>query len=326
MEMKLEASDLSINRMEIEPRWLLCINCFRGGGNCECIEKYRIAELYQKIDDNPDIHLTLRGAFDDNGGRTERFYEQTPDDRRKDLNILQRLGLNFGDTRSARDLFVRLDFYVKNLEGLCRYPENPYGKWPECELADGEFYVKGNRQLHDAQNPDQMAAKKCASCKDLAEADHVVIRSHHLLCVTCFAGRGKNTIPLEVDNLMEAWNKFCENPDIPVTLVEGPGECCICPPCYSYAPSRGLCVSVSHIRDRKKDLDTFAALGVNPGETLTARELYKRIAEMIPDVSVICNYETNNSFEWTAWCNGKRDNAFEEGLKITLGYLGLAKT
>jgi len=318
INMKFEGSDLSVNRMEIAPRCLLCVNCYRGGGKSECIEKHGIAGIYEKINKNPDIHLTLIGAFDDNGARTERFYEQTPDERRKDLNLLQRLGLNFGDTRSARDLFLRLNFYIKNLEGLCRYPENPYGKWSECELADGEFYANGNLQLRDIQTPDEMKLKKCSSCKELAETDHVKIRGHHPLCVTCFAGRGKNTIPLEVDNLMEAWNKFCENPDIPVTLIEGPGECCICPPCYGYDPSRGICVTVSHIRDRKKDLDTFAALGVNPGDTLTARELYKRISERIPDVSVICNYEINTSFEWTAWCNGKRDNAYAEGLKITL--------
>ena len=316
----IEASDLGINRMEIEPRSLLCMNCMRGGGKSKCIENYRIAELYQKIDQNPETHLTFVGAFDNVGARTDRFYLQTPAERRKDLDVLQRLGLNFGDTRSARDLFTRLSTTIKNLDGICRYPENPYGKWPECELADGSCYIKGNKQLRYAQNPDEMKTLKISSCKEIDEADHLVIRCHHLLCITCFAGRGNNTVPLAEDNLMEAWMKFRENPDIPVKLVEGPGECCICPPCHSYIPSRGICVASCHLRDRKKDLDTFVALGLSPGDTLPARELYKRIGERIPKSSIICGYEKDTSFEWTS-CSGTKGTAFQEGLALTLKYL-----
>jgi len=318
--MKLEASDLGTNRMDVEPRCLLCMNCLRGGGKSECIEKDGIAGLYQKIDENPEMHLTLIGSFDHVGARTELFYRQTPVERRKDLDVLQRLGLNYGDTRSARDLFTRLSYFIKNLEEICRYPDNPYGKWPECELADGDCYAKGNKSLRYAQNPDEMETQKISSCRELAEADRVVIRVHHLLCITCFAGRN-NIVPLKEDNLYEAWMKFRENPDIPVTLVEGPGECCICPPCHSYIPSRGVCVAACHLRDRKKDLDTFVALGLSPGDTLSARELYKRIGERIPHPSIICNYEDPaTSFEWTS-CGGTKGDAYERGLAITLEYL-----
>jgi hypothetical protein len=299
--------------MEIAPRNLLCMNCLRGGGKSECIEKNEIAELYQKIDKNPEIHLTFVGAFDNIGARTEHFYRQTPAERLKDLNVLQRLGLNFGDTRSARDLFTRISHSIKNLEGICRYPENPFGKWAECELADGNCYVKGNKQLRYAQNPKEMEAQKISSCQKLAKDNRVVIRPHHLLCITCFAGREDNNKPLEEDNLYEAWMKFRENPDIPVFLVEGPGECCICPPCHSFIPSRGVCIASCHLRDRKKDLDTCVALGVNPGETFTARELYKRIGERIPNVSAICGYETDTSFEWTS-CGSTKNGNYARGL------------
>lgn len=315
-----EASDFGINRMEIEPRCLLCMNCMRGNGQSQCIDKHRIAEQYQKIDKNPEMHLTLVGAFDNVGARTERFYQQSPAERLKDLNVLQRLGLNFGDTRSARDLFTRLFQSIKNLEGICRYPNNPFGKWRECELADGKCYVKGNKSLRDAQSPEDMETQKVVSCQKLAQAANVVIRPHHLLCVLCFAGRANNNVPLKEDNLYEAWLKFRENPDISVALVEGPGECCICPPCHAYIPSQGLCVASCHLRDRKKDLDTCVALGVSPGDTLSARELYKRIGERIPTASIICAYETDTSFEWTT-CGGAKNGAYEQGLALTLEYL-----
>ena len=312
----LEASDLEINQMEIAPRSLLCMNCLRGGGQSKCIEKDRIAGLYQKIEKKPEMHIRLVGSFDNIGARTERFYQETPAERLKDLNVLQRLGLNFGDTRMARDFFTRLSSSIKSLDGICRYPENPFGKWAECELADGNCYVKGNKSLPAAQNPNEMEAQKISSCQQLAKTDRVMIRPHHLLCITCFAGGSNNNVPLKEDNLYEAWMKFRENPDIPVYLVEGPGECCICPPCNMYVPSRGLCVAPCYLRDRKKDLDTCVALGVSPGDTLTARELYKRIGERIPSASLICNYEPTTSFEWTS-CSGN----FVRGLALTLEYL-----
>ncbi|MCL2813253.1 MAG: hypothetical protein FWD23_01490 [Oscillospiraceae bacterium] len=312
-EKEKEASDFGVNRIEIEPRWLLCMNCLRGGGKAECMAKDHIPELWRKIDETPEAHLTLVGAFDEMGARTKRFDTQTPAERRKDLDVLQRLGLCFTDTRSARDLFNRIAQKITSLDNICRYPDNPYGKWAECELADGEYYAKGSKPLRCAQNPEEMASGKILSCRAIAKAGRIVIRIHHLLCIVCFAGGGGNG-PLPMDNLYEAWVKFRENPDILVTLAEGPGECCICPPCDNYMPQRGLCVSGCHLRDRKKDLDTFVALGLSPGDTLTARELYKRIYERIPHVTAICSYETNTGCEWNGACGTISAEAYEKGL------------
>ncbi|MCL2298600.1 MAG: hypothetical protein FWC27_00435 [Firmicutes bacterium] len=314
--MKLEASDLDTNRMELEPRLLLCVNCMRGGG--QCAETDRLAALCHTIEENPDVHITLVGAFDEVGARTGLFDTQTPAQRRKDLDVLQRLGLCFGDTRTARDLFCRISRRITTLEGICRYPANPCGKWPECALSGGEFYEKGNRPLRDAQEPGEMAARKARSCRALEEADRVVIRAHHLLCIVCFAGREDNGRPIPEDNLFEAWMKFRENPGIPVTLVEGPGACCVCPPCHSYHPARGVCVAACHLRDRKKDLDTFVALGLSPGDTLPARELYRRIMERIPEARAVCGYETDTSCEWTS-CGGT--DRYAQGLRHFKNFL-----
>ena len=308
-----EASDFSVNRIEIEPRWLLCANCARGGGRAECIEKYNIMALVRKIDVNPELHLTMTGAFDEIGARTDLFDTQTPAERRKDLDVLQRLGLCFGDTRSARDLFYRLTYEIKHLNGICAYPDNPYGKWAECEIAGDGCYEAGNKPLRYAQNPAQMASYKGPSCKMIGEAGRVVIRIHHLLCIVCFAGRDDNDVPLPEDNLYEVWMKFKQNPDIPVTLIEGPGDCFICPPCHSFIPGRGVCVAGCHLRDRKKDLDAFVALGLSPGDTLTARELYGRIRERIPRAAIICGYDKDTSYEWSS-CGGTKSDRYEKGL------------
>jgi hypothetical protein len=311
MIMIIEATDFESNRLAAEPRKLLCLNCKRGGGDVPCA---KVDELSTAIDKNPDVHITLVGAFDEIGARTERFDKQMPAERRKDLEVLQRLGLCFGDTRTARDLLYRISETIQSLKGICEYPVNEYGTWAECPLARMPYYAKGNNPLPAAQAPEEMAKHKALSCKALEETEHVVIRVHHLLCIICYAGREDNSTPLAEDNLMEAWKKFRENPDILVTVVEGPQQCCICPPCHSYNRERGLCVAGCHLRDRKKDLDTCVAIGVNPGETYTARALYKRIHEKIKDIRLICGYETDTSPEWVS-CSSVGSGLYNRGLE-----------
>ncbi len=255
----------------------------------------------------------MTGAFDEIGARTESFDKQTPIDRRKDLDVLQRLGLCYGDIRTARDLFYRISVEIPNLEGICKYIENCYGTWSECVLARKAHYIEGNYPLLQAQSEEKMAKAKSASCEALLKADHIYIRAHHLLCIVCYIGNEKNDVPLPEDNLYETWMKMRENPDIKVTIVEGPGKCCICPPCHSYIPERGICVAACHLRDRKKDLDTCVAIGITPGDTLTAKELYERIYKKIPHVTSICSYEKTTNYEWQG-CGGANIGRYETGL------------
>jgi hypothetical protein len=68
------------------------------------------------------------------------------------------------------------------------------------------------------------------------------------------------------------------------------------------------------LRDRKKDLDTFLALGITPGVTLSARELYMRIFCRIPRISAICAYEKDTSYEWQT-CATAHSGRYETGLE-----------
>lgn len=180
--------------------------------------------------------------------------------------------------------------------------------------ARAEFYSKGNKPLPHAQAPDEMAKHKEISVRALEEADHVVIRAHHLLCIICYAGREDNTVPLAEDNLLEAWIKFRENPDIPVNIVEGPELCCICPPCHGFVQERGICVAACHLRDRKKNLDFCVVTGITPGETYTARELYKRIQKKLKDNSIVCGYDVDTSPEWSS-CGGTGSERYRRGFE-----------
>lgn len=310
--MEMEASDLDKNMIESEPRHLLCVNCLRGGGAVPGYEK--IHSLLQKIKAYPDIHIKLIGAFDEIGARTTLFNNQTHMERKKDLDVLQRLGLCFGDTRTARDLFCRIKDEIPEIKDICRYEQSEPGKWEECPLSRKDHYTKGSGALEQAQSESMMKNLKEASCKAIMGSDAIDIRAHHLLCIICFIGSERNDIPLDEDNLYEAWMKIREDPDINITVIEGPGSCCICPPCHSYAPQRGICVASCHLRDRKKDLDTFLALGLSPGETLSAKELYSRIFKRIPHVSKICAYKKDTAYEWKT-CQSSVNGQYEKGIK-----------
>lgn len=310
--MSKEASDFKHNRIELEPRKLLCINCLRGGW--DCMDMSNLQETLKTIENDPNIHIMMIGAFDEIGARTKLFEKQTPAQRCKDLDVLQRLGLCFGDTRMARDLFYRISNLILSTEGICSYPDNEYGTWEECGISREQFYENGNKPLESAQSEDVMKTIKCPSVKALDDADHIYIRAHHLLCLICFAGKKDNNKPILEDNLYEAWMKFKNNPDIPVTIIEGASECCICPPCHGFVQERGLCVSPCHLRDRKKDLDTMVALGLSPGDMMSAGELYKRIYQKIPHIKLICGYDKDTSYEWTS-CQGAFSGHYERALE-----------
>jgi hypothetical protein len=213
----------------------------------------------------------------------------------------------------CKRFIYRLTKEIKTLEGICSF-DNSCISWPECPLARKEHYTKGSRALDQAQPSGEMKKSKEVSCKALAKADQIVIRAHHLLCIVCYISSENNDVPLPEDNLYEAWIRMRQDPKIPVTIVEGPGECCICPPCHSYVARRGICVAGCHLRDRKKDLDTCFALGITPGITLSANELYMRIFDRIPHISVICAYKKDTSYEWQT-CGSAYSGRYETGLK-----------
>ncbi len=308
-----ELSDREQNAIVLLPQHLLCMRCLQGGGNAEFMKRNSLAEKLHIIRENPDIHVTLVAAFDEVGAKTPLYWAQTPEERKRDLDVLQKLGLVPGDTRTARDLLRRIEEEIPSLSGICTYQTDYEGVWTECPLAREGYYEKCG-EITALRTPEEMKADKITSCQKLKEAEQIVIRPHHLLCTICYIGNEKNDIPLEEDNLYEMWVKIRENPDIPVLLTDGPGDCMICPPCHSFCPERGTCFAACHLRDRKKDLDTMLKLGLRPGDVLPARELIARIYRSIPTTDGICAYGKDTSPEWSA-CLSVAIKKFEKGLE-----------
>jgi hypothetical protein len=297
----IELSDRDWDCIILRPGRLLCLKCLNGGGYLPFMEKEELMRKLDAIKADPQVHIKLETSFDEMGARTTKFFRQNVVERKRDLDVLQRIGLSPGDVRIARDLYELINERIKDVFEICGYSGNSSIKWPVCPLAYQKYYLHGSEGLNKLKDKEKMNYWKRISCREIEQADKIIIRAHHLLCIFCYISRdypeGKY-LPLEEDNLYEVWIKMRENPDIPVTVIEGPGDCMVCPPCHGFDNDRKLCFVGCHLRDRKKDTDTLQKLDLLPGETLPARELVSRIYERIPDNMDICAYEYESAPQW----------------------------
>jgi len=129
-----------------------------------------------------------------------------------------------------------------------------------------------------------MAEAKRRSAEQIKRAKILYIRPQHLLCILC---RQDKETPLVEDNLIELLKRIQEEPDIPVTLVEG---CCmVCDPCNEYRPGQNLCLH-THMKDSLRDLMILERLGLKPGATMPAGKLYECLYERIGSLKEICGW------------------------------------
>ncbi|NMB95576.1 MAG: hypothetical protein GYA02_03055 [Clostridiaceae bacterium] len=317
MNNTVEFSCRDENTISIWPQHLLCMRCMNGGGKLPFMEEKRLREKLDLIKSKPIVFLHLQAAFDEIGARTDIFREQNHIERKRDLDVLQKLGLTPGSVRLAKDLFRLVEERIPTLKGICIYENVTPGKWDECPLAREKYFEDGKDNLVYKRIKEEMVKAKIDSCKNIESMDRIYIRAHHMLCIFCFVGKKTSIKPIEEDNLYEVWKKMKDNPKIPVTLAEGCSSCMICPPCHGFEPERGICNAGCHLRDRKKDLDVFQRLGLIPGDTLLAEDLILLIYEKIPTVKGICEYGASTSPEWDA-CGGTTSGNYEKRCKIGL--------
>ena len=151
----------------------------------------------------------------------------------------------------------------------------------------------------------EMAAYRERNVEAIRTGGRLYIRPHHLMCFACGYAGGENDAPRPNDTLFELFERIRNEPDVPVTLVEG---CCMaCDCCDGFDPATGRCVHAGGlIRDYKKDLDVFQKLGLMPGATMPARELIALIFERIPSTRDVCGYGDGvlTSHEWAICSDG----------------------
>ena len=252
------------------------------------------------MQEDPKIPIRLRLNTESvygfqNPGHGEDSPEGELFNTKRDLDIIQKLGLVPGDTRPAVDMFERVFLNLTAVEGICGYETVTGETWQGCPRAASGNYEKGHalglKAVILPRDEEEKARFKTSSVDAVYKAKTLQIRPHHLMCMSCFYGsRMEKLAPIKEDNLFEAIDVIHKNPDVPVTLV--PGCCMICPPCSRYDPETNLCLGGRSmaLRDQKKDLDTLQKLGLKYGDTLPAQKLYKLLYERIPSTRDICGY------------------------------------
>ncbi len=306
--------------LEMRPYQVVRIIAFVGAEDGACYDGPRVDGLLAAVREDPLRPVTLRCNVSSlfryqNPGRADDTPGGEMLNDRRDLYVLQRLGLCPGDTRPAVTLFelalARIEAQdVREME--CeRMPEGV--RRPDAAHAISADYEKGRllglSAIMQWREKTEKAAVKAKSAAEVLSAGHLYIRPHHLMCMGCFYGglrsQNKPLAPIEEDNLYEAIDAIHRNPEIPVTLIAGP--CMICPPCGNLHLQTNLCISgtAMGMRDEKKDLEVLRKLDLAYGHTLPAVELYRRLFDAIQSTTEICGFGNGRETapEWRV-CGG----------------------
>ena len=302
---------------------LMCAVCARGGCKSPPPGKKAIDRLLKAMWDYPYMSLRILADIDVNRAHYFKEYEdrgrkplpknhkKRREDyvwRRKDLEVCRVLGILPNTEMPAFWVYSILFDRQPTLDGICRTGSEKSKAWPECPYARKGYYEKiaGERRyphqlgeeldgkgiwamIRHRTKEDMTGAKAKSGQYIMEKAERLYMRPQHILCLLC---RPDKTHILIEDNLIEFLRRMEENPDIPVTLVEG---CCeACDPCCEYHVGEHLCYH-THVKNSLRDLMILERLGLAPGATLPARELYQRTYERIKTLKEICGWRDGSS-------------------------------
>ncbi len=297
-------------------RQLMGLVCVMGGARCPLIGKQKADAVLRRIRRDPTAAIRLESKADEvplYSTVGPRYYAGLkPTDllnNKRDLDVLQRLGLCPGDTRRARYLYELLFQRIETPRNICAFDTSG---WEGCALAGSGAYesvrARGWKAVVYCRSDKERADFRRRSAERIDKGGRIYIRPHHLMCLSCWYAGGKGQTPRSNDTLFEILQRVRREPDVPVTLVEGCCSACEC--CDGFHPANGRCVHAGGlIRDYKKDLDCFQKLGLMPGATLPARQMFTLLFERIPSTKVICGYGDGvvRSEEWRI-CGGAEGN------------------
>jgi hypothetical protein len=304
--------------LRIRPYQLLCAVCSLGDDGKEPLAQYTTGrQIVEMVRKNPDVPITLvchagplyayqESGTNDDTPESEEF------NRKRDLDVLQLLGLAPGCTLPARALFKTLLMGVSTVSGICGYDRVTGSAWKGCPKAGSGNYLRGCEKgigsLAPPRTEEEMAAEKKKSLESLNKADVVPVRPHILVCAVCQYGEGLRPGYKE-DNLPELLDIILNrNPDLPIKMAPG-ADWMICAPCPGRNPELKCCTHVwgsGELDSQKRDYDLLQKLGLKFGDVTKARELYRLIFERIttthgiPDICL--KYNTQPSVWWDECC------------------------
>ena len=289
--------------LTVRPYQLLCIVCSLGKDE-SLPNDMQLKKLIDRITENPDIPICLRcNAGDEFSYQDPGAEDDTPEslefNRKRDLDLLQRLDLAPGSILPARVLLARVFKAIPSVAGICGYDTVTSDVWRGCPRAKSGAYEKGHARGIAAVIPprskEAMKKDKAASLRDTVQADAIRIRPHILLCAVSQYGSGIRP-PFEADNLPEMIQHILEQPDTPITLVSG-ADWMMCGPCPDRVAASNACVCGAicsgGLYNEMKDVNVLQAIGLAYGDTMKAGDLYRLIFERIPQTAGVCALDSN---------------------------------
>lgn len=299
--------------MSLRPYQVLCLICSFGEDDAGPKDG-RLNEILDAVRERPDRPVALCcNAGDVYAYQDPGLAEDTPEsaefNRKRDMDILEKLDLAPGSILPARTVLRSTLKSIPTCAGICGYETVTSDAWRGCPKAKNGYYEKGVAKGIDAIIPprsaSEMARDKEASLKDMYAADVIAIRPHILLCAVAQYGGGTRP-PFEPDNLPEMIQHFIRRPDTLVTLVRE-ADWMMCAPCPSRVSELNACVcgqiGSGGLYNELKDLNVLQALGLTYGATMEAKDMYSLIFERIPSVDGICAL-TNGLPDTSVWRDG----------------------
>lgn len=141
----------------IRPHHLMCMTCFHGGKeHLEPIEEDNLFEAIKLVQVNAEKPITLIAGpcmicppcsgYDAASNRCVGGIGTGLRDQKKDLDVLQVLGMDYGDTLPAREMFQRLYERVRSTRQVCGYGDGIVRgpEWTVCGGPEGaQSYTAG---------------------------------------------------------------------------------------------------------------------------------------------------------------------------------------
>jgi hypothetical protein len=310
----------------IRPCQLLSTVCIKGGAKCPLMEEETAKRVLAKLKTDPTTTIRLETHVDEiprfTALKESDFSSPDKNDvmnRKRDLDVLQRLGLIPGDTRRASYLYELLFTRIDTTRNICSYETK---SWEGCKLAHSGSYekvhAKGWQEIVYQRPTQECMEYRERNVERINKDSRLFVRPHHLMCVSCWYAGGKEKGLRSNDTLSEILERIRREPDIPVTLVEG--TCMACDSCDGFYPPNGRCVhSCGLIRDLQKDLIVFQKMGLMPGSTLKGREAFALLFEKVLSTRDVCGYGDGivRSQEWQICYSDPQGNPGYAQTRIT---------
>lgn len=314
----------------VRPYSLLCLFCSLGaempGARGEAV-----AALRQAVQAEPDRPLALQCQAEDvyayqHPGGADDTPEGAEYNRKRDLDVLQRLDLAPGSILPARTVLYRVLKAIPTVRGLCAYDE-PSTAWPGCERGQAGYYEQGVAAgigaLVPPRDPEECAREKLASVAEMEREVELRIRPHVIMCAVCNYGKTyERPTPLDADNIVEFIAIIRRNPQVPVRLVPG-ADWMICASCPQRVPELNACVNVAGsggLSNEKRDLDLLQVLGLKYYTVMPGGELLRLIFDRVPSTAPICHRDNPPLSVWWDGCGESNlvqgNEGYEKGREL----------